>query len=88
MSTELGIDPWGQTIIGDTCSKGYKTQKKVQVLKKMWFILKMTKHLGNNQKKKSGKIVGGIQRTQLASPEPDPAPREAEEMEGSQKPST
>ena len=37
---------------------------------------------------KSGKIVGGIRRTQTAGPEPDQAPREAEEMEGSWKLST
>ena len=38
--------------------------------------------------KKIGKFVEGIRRIQLASPEPNPAPREAEVMEGSRKPST
>ena len=38
--------------------------------------------------KKGKKNVGGSLRTQLASLEPDPAPREVEVMEGSRKPCT
>ena len=67
-----------------------KNSKNRRKHRRFWKKLeKIAKQIGKtNPGKQFGKNVGGIRRTQPAGLEPDPAPREAEVMEGSWKPLT
>ena len=57
-------------------------------LQNLILIRGVQKSVSGNFQEKIGEQTITNTEDQLAGPEPDPAPREAEVMEGSQKPST